>query len=231
MNASALIQGGALKMGGRPLWQMLVSDMEDTMAALMGCCKYGVSAVPVLQELAASKYGDRFQLLLTALDTNGVTDNPTHLAEEIVAAQADLVVLSLRPYVEATLSIAQCEQGLNDLVRTIKASSYITHVLIFNCSSIDPADNVHTYYGIEDTLCLRIQRLNLTLMKLSAREGISIIDVDRVVGRIGGSRHVPKALQYSRQAYSAVASEFLRVIEDIGFFENRPLVAQAGCDR
>jgi hypothetical protein len=65
-------------------------------------------------------------------------------------------------------------------------------------------------------------------MELSVREGISVIDVERLVAEHGASRHVLQAGRYSPQVNQAICQELLRVLEDIGFFEDRPLVMQVG---
>jgi hypothetical protein len=104
------------------------------------------------------------------------------------------------------------------------------HVLVFNCSSLDPGDLTHNYRQVEDTLALRIHRFNLALMQLSMSEGVSIIDVDRLIAELkgGGEKHVLEALRYSKEVYQTLCEEFLRVLADIGFFEKRPLVMQVG---
>jgi hypothetical protein len=125
------------------------------------------------------------------------------------------------------LAAACSKQNLSRLIAAAK-ERLDAHVLIFNCSSIDPDDNVHNYHGREDTTALRIHRLNLALMELSCEAGISIIDVERLISEMGGEQHVKAACRYSDEAYEAIGQEFLRVLADIGFFENRPLILQIG---
>ena len=102
------------------------------------------------------------------------------------------------------------------------------HVIFLNCSSVDPDDRVHAYAGRGETWSLRAHRFNLALMELSSLEGISIVDVDRLVAELGGADHVLGRLRYSGEARWAIAEELVYVLEDIGFFEPRPLVAQIG---
>jgi hypothetical protein len=102
------------------------------------------------------------------------------------------------------------------------------HVIVFNAASFDPHDEVHTYHGIPDTLAVKIQRFNLALTQVSVRTGISIVDVDRLLAELGGAQHVLEALVYSTDAHRATREEFLRILEDIGFFEHRWLAMQVG---
>jgi hypothetical protein len=127
-----------------------------------------------------------------------------------------------------TISPAQAKENLHRLIREIK-QRLGAHVIIYNCSSVDPEDHVANYHGLNaDPAALRIHKLNLALMQLSIQEGISIIDVDRLVAELGGGQHVVRAMTYSGAALETIGKEFLRVLEDIGFFEKRPLAMQVG---
>jgi hypothetical protein len=125
------------------------------------------------------------------------------------------------------LPAARSKENLARLIAAAK-ESLDAHVLVCNCSSIDPDDEVHNYHGRPDTMALHIHKLNLALMDLSVQEGISILDVERLISEMGAERHVVAACRYSDEAYEAIGQEFLRVLEDIGFFENRPLILQVG---
>jgi hypothetical protein len=102
------------------------------------------------------------------------------------------------------------------------------HVLVHNASTVEPGDQVHNYHGREDTWALRVHQFNMALMELSVWEGISFIDVERLVAEHGAYRHVRQPGRYSAEVYEAIRREFRRVLEDIGFFEDRPLVMQVG---
>jgi hypothetical protein len=101
------------------------------------------------------------------------------------------------------------------------------HLLFYNCSPIDPSDQVFNYYRRPETMVERIRKLNLTLLKLSMETGISIIDVERVVAELGAAE-VPTRLRYTDRAAEAIRDEVVRVLDDIGFFELRPLLMQIG---
>jgi len=125
--------------------------------------------------------------------------------------------------------IEDFKQTYTQLIKAIKAR-LDAHVIVFNASSFDPKDLTHRYRGVQDSLSQQIHRLNFALMQLSVSEGISIIDTDRVIAehRGGAQTHISKPLHYSKEAHQALCGEFLRVLEDIGFFEARPLVMQVG---
>jgi hypothetical protein len=121
----------------------------------------------------------------------------------------------------------QSAANLTQLVQRVK-EKLGAHVLVWNCSTIDPHDHIDNFHGREDNNELRTHKLNLALMQLSVQEGVSIIDVDRLIAEMGGQEHVRNWCDYSDAAREAIIQEFLRVVEDIGFFENRPLVMQLG---
>lgn len=103
------------------------------------------------------------------------------------------------------------------------------HVLVANASTVDPADGRYTYYEMEEEPpSLKAQRLDLALVLVSHDVGISIIDVDRLVAEIGGGRHVKQAMAYDAEACATIAAEVVRIIEDYGFLDDRPLLAQVG---
>jgi hypothetical protein len=125
------------------------------------------------------------------------------------------------------LAPPQFKENWTQLIRGLK-ERLDAHVLVLNCSPLDPREHTHDYHGRPDTPAVRIQRYNLALIELSMQEGISIIDVHRLIAELGGERHVKGYGRYSAEAHSAISRESLRVLEDIGFFEPRPLVLQIG---
>jgi hypothetical protein len=125
------------------------------------------------------------------------------------------------------LGVEQFKENFGRLINAVR-ERLDAHVVVFNCSSIDPENHIYNYHGREDDLSLRIHKFGLALIELSIQEGISVIDVDRQIAEMGCHRHVVSACHYSEEAYEAIGREFVRVLEDIGFFENRPLVMQIG---
>ncbi len=125
------------------------------------------------------------------------------------------------------IPVEQWKEKFIRLVRILKERTG-AHIIVYNCSTFDPGDRVHNYRGVEGGLGLRAHRFNLALIEISALEGISIIDVDRLIGEAGAGRHVLAPLRYSAGGFELIRAEFLRVLEDIGFFESRPLVMQVG---
>lgn len=126
------------------------------------------------------------------------------------------------------IQVQQFKDNFIKIIRAIK-ECLKAHVIMYNCSSFDPEDKQSNYYKRhDDTLAVRIQKFNLALMDISVLEGISIIDVDRLIAELGGGRHVLQCLSYSNEAYHAICQEFQRILKDIGFFENRPLIPQIG---
>lgn len=137
----------------------------------------------------------------------------------------DVVVLSLDPRNDVDMDAF----GLNTrhVVRFIK-DDLQAHVVFYNASTVDHDDLISNYKGVDETLALRIHRLNLALMWLSLEEGISIVDVDRLIADLGAGAHVGAVQDYSTEASGLICDEFIRVVADYGFFEQRPLVAQLG---
>ncbi len=118
------------------------------------------------------------------------------------------------------MQAGEFECGLRLLVQAIREHSNAP-VLVFNCSSVDPSDTTFRYGGVVgESWSVRAQKFNLALVRVSAEEGVSIIDVDRIVGELGAGRHVEEFGRYSEDASRAICRECVRVMEDIGVFQN-----------
>lgn len=128
---------------------------------------------------------------------------------------------------QGLIPVSQFRENFVRLIRAVK-QRLKAHVVVYNCSTVDPQDQTHSYRGVGQTLALRVHEFNRALMEVSVLEGISIVDVDRLVAELGANRHLTEALSYSAEAHRTFCREFLRVLEEIGFFEKRPLVMQVG---
>ncbi len=125
-------------------------------------------------------------------------------------------------------SVNAVRESMAAVIEAVKQANGAT-MLIANASTIDPGDGTFDYSGLaEEPLSLRAQRLDVLLVEMSHRHGISIIDVDRLIAEVGGGEHVAAALDYSKAACSRIAGEVVRVLEDYGFFDDRPLLEQVG---
>lgn len=121
------------------------------------------------------------------------------------------------------------QADLTAVVRLLKELG--AHVFVVNASSVDLDANVSTYEGLDrEPPVLRAHRYNLATMRVSANEGISVVDADRLVAEIGGAEAVTSFLTYSATGASAISRELLRVIVEYGFMDNRPLLPQVGKD-
>lgn len=125
-------------------------------------------------------------------------------------------------------AVAGVEDDLVAVVELIKAKIG-AHVLIANVSTVDPNDQTVDYRGLDvEPFVLRAHRVDLLLVDVSHNEGISIIDVDRLVAELGAEGNLEGQARYGPRACEMIAAEVVRVLEDYGFFDDRPLLAQVG---
>ena len=87
-------------------------------------------------------------------------------------------------------------------------------ILIYNLSPIVPWERLHCYQGLSETLAERIRRFNLALVDLSRSTGVSIVDVDSVVARVGADRVKLDTILLNAEGCRLVAEEVLRILED-----------------
>jgi lysophospholipase L1-like esterase len=93
-------------------------------------------------------------------------------------------------------------------------------ILIYNLSPIVARETIHCYLGIGETVSTRIRRFNLGLAELSEETGVSIVDVDTIVARHGADALKIDAMHLTPEGYELVAREVVRVLEDLGLFED-----------
>ena len=89
-------------------------------------------------------------------------------------------------------------------------------ILVYNVSSIVPGETVHCLQGLGEIYSTRCRRFNLGLAELSEQTGISIIDVDSIVGRAGADKVKLDAMHLTADGYRLVAEEVVRVLGDHG---------------
>jgi hypothetical protein len=118
-----------------------------------------------------------------------------------------------------------------EAIRHIKASSG-ARVIVLNVSSYDPTETTFNHQLVEsEPVSVRAHRLNLETMRLSFDEGISVLDVDRILAELGGRQHIDSFLDYSATARRVIVDELVAVIDDYGYFDDRPILEQVGSAR
>ena len=99
-------------------------------------------------------------------------------------------------------------------------------ILIYNVSSIIPGETVHCLQGLGETYSTRCRRFNLGLAELSEELGVSIVDVDTIIGRAGADEFKLDAMHLTPEGYRLVAEEVVRVLGDLGVM---PTVREPAC--
>lgn len=188
------------------------------------------------ERLAAS--GSALEFDVAVEDYGGLGELIEELNSEnpaLASASPDIIILSLAAEMERLKEVGNSDQSLaavrSDLVSVIRKikETVGAHILVPNVSTLDPSDPVFTYHGVtEEPWTLRAHRLNLMLIGVSHDEGISIIDVDRKIAEVGGDQAVTGAARYSEVGCSAIVDEIIRIVEDYGFLDDRPLMEQVG---
>ena len=98
-------------------------------------------------------------------------------------------------------------------------------ILVFNVSPIVPGETTHCFQGLDETLSTRIKKFNLALIELSARTGVSIIDVEAIIARAGAQTHKLDAMHLTPAGHRLVAEEVVRVLNELGVFDAEAEVA------
>jgi lysophospholipase L1-like esterase len=117
------------------------------------------------------------------------------------------------------MSVEASMHNLTAVVERIRQTKDVP-ILVYNLSPIIPGDFVHCYIGLDETYATRIKRFNLALIELSQSIGISIVDLDAIVARHGADTLKLDAMHLTAEGYKRVAEEVVRILNDLGVFDD-----------
>lgn len=186
-----------------------------------------------VRELVASQYAGQAEIDVQFEATAGAAQLRQALesgTSSLAGSGANIVVVSVDSEfaAETPAAVDDYEQDMLAVIRAIK-SDHKSHVIVLLASTIDPETIVSNYQREQaDPNPLRVHRYDLAAMRLSFEEGISVLDVDRIIAEMGAAAHVPAFLEYSKAACEAIAKEMVRIMDDYAFFDERPLLPQVG---
>ena len=151
----------------------------------------------------------------------------------LLADPPDLLILSIASEIDrfttterAPETVAAIESDLREVITALKAVGVRT--LVCNATTVDHDDPIFTLSGRDaEPYTVSAQRLALLLSGMSRETGISVVDVDRVIAEAGGGKTVEGRL-LNRSGCEHVLEEIVRIIEDYGFLDDRPLMDQVG---
>lgn len=220
-------------MGGRSTLEVLLKGGGDLEDCILSKAEGGRKLEVGLSDLTRQRHGVHVAVTREPAGPSG------SLREEIERALEQGVVPVGRPDVMLfstyddlstpdSFSIESYRADMDWVVRTLKREMG-SHLIFLNASTVDPNDLTANYHGLPRwPFSPRAHQVDAVLMELSFTHGISIIDADRVLAELGASNHVVAPLDYSLDACRALCTELVRILEDYGFFEERPLVMQMG---
>jgi hypothetical protein len=218
--------------------KLFVYGNSDVVDAALSKADGGAKLDRGVRELVASEFPD-VEIEAAHEASSGFAALRSELesgASRLIAEQPQIVLLSvaddIREFNGAGKSTEEAIEGIKaDLVAAINLikEKVGAHVFIANASTVDPSQEVFNYHDtVDEPISLRAQRVDLMLVGVSHDEGISIIDIDRKIAELGGVKGVTAMLDYSASGCQTIAAEIVRVMEDYGYFDDRPLLAQVG---
>lgn len=216
------------RLGGQDRLSVVVKGNKELVDALVSRADGGSVLQEGLADLVRGKHGVQVDLTIEA--RGGYPDLLSELESgrsRAIADRPDLVFLG--PHPDVLVGASHPDGFLGAMERVVKRfKDDEIYVVFLNASTIDPTVTISNYHDQPDPFTRRAQQVDLALLQLSIREGVSIIDADRILAEMGAADHVAGPLEYSAAANAALAAEALRILEDYGFFERRPLLVQSG---
>lgn len=222
------------KLGGRSPIKIALVATDDLIATFGGTAE----AEAELSALIAREFAPGFEVEFEVLDPPGLAFESAAwdpIGESVSEGNHDIVLLSVAVWLGGLGTDPAPGEGpargfgalVEDVSRRLKEGTG-AHGVLVNGSTLDPTDPTFDYSGAPETARERIRRLNLACFMASMAEGVSVVDVDRIVADLGGEGHVRGPLDYSPELRERIRVELARIMDDIGFFESRPLLAQVG---
>jgi hypothetical protein len=202
-------------------------DLDDstlTVAAGGRCLTKGID------EVLAERHPDRPRPTLVRVAAHDVYSLASDHDELRRAAEAaDVILRSVEPDLAVPFPGAELGDRFFEAWTTFIdiCKQAECRVIALNGCTFDPADHT-TRHTADEVAPTRLQRFNLALVELSMAEGISVLDVDRIVAEHGAGDHVEGLLRYDRVLCEAVRDQLADVIDDYGFFDERPVLVQQG---
>jgi hypothetical protein len=220
--------GHGEELGGRSPLRVLLRvgrDVADAFAGLgaaVAAQTSGTIEVAVTVEPAATARDLLAELTTRAHD--GPTDAPPDIA--VLSSANDIDGWAASP----TASGADAAEAWREAMRSICAhyKARGTRVFVCNASTVVPDDHRSQHHDVPESTSVFANRLDAALIELSIDEGISILDVDGLVARLGAEEHVCGLASYTDAALEVIGDELVRIIDDYGFFHPRPLLPQRG---
>lgn len=226
-------------MGGRDVLRILLKGGADLEDCILSRAEGGRKLEHGLTDLIQERYAGAFRLKLIREPSGTSRDLREEIERSLAKGEPStrildprLDVILLSGYLDligpGPFSMESYRADMDWVIRTLKREVE-AHLIFLNASTVDPDDLTSNFHALpEQPFSLKAHQLDTILMDLSFAHGISIVDADRLLAELGASTHVVGPLDYSPKACGALCAEVERVLDDYGFFEERPLVMQVG---
>jgi hypothetical protein len=167
----------------------------------------------------------------TGLNLEGLAASLTARSDEL--AEADVVLLSAGLAIPLDGRSTDIEQWftapLAEAIGVLKRHNVF--VLVFNGSTYDPSETSLSWTDSSRQPSLVVHRLDAAFIGLSVLDGISIVDVDRLIAEMGGIDGVKSLFHYTPAGAAAVRAEIVRILDESRFFTSGHTVSQIGLRR
>jgi hypothetical protein len=115
------------------------------------------------------------------------------------------------------ISLEDFADNFSQVVRLLKEKTG-AHVMVFNVSAVDPGSKTHCYQFVKDPHNLRRLEFNLALAELSRKLDFPIVDVDRIVKRVGMSNLQVDFGHLPPKAYEPIGREAFGIMRELKIF-------------
>jgi len=115
------------------------------------------------------------------------------------------------------ISVEDFVENFTKIIKLIKSRTG-AHVLVFNSLTIEPGNLTHNYQFVKNPHWLRRRDFYLALAELSAKLDFAIVDVDRILKKVGVLETQVDFGHFPMEAYGPISEEVFRILRDLEVF-------------
>lgn len=116
------------------------------------------------------------------------------------------------------ISLEESRTNITRLVGEIRERTGCRHIIFLNLLSLEPGEQTYNYQFVRNSEVIRRKSFDLMLWDLSRELNFSVVDIDKILKRLGVQEQVDFA-HWPLDRFEPVAQEVYRVMMGMGVFD------------
>jgi hypothetical protein len=115
------------------------------------------------------------------------------------------------------ISAEESRKNFTELITKIRKETGCKNFIVLNMLSLEPGDQTYNYQFVRNSQIIRRKVFDIMLWDLSRELDFSVVDIDKILKRIGVKEQVDFA-HWPIDRFEPVAREVFRVMQEMGVF-------------